>query len=141
MQQVVEVNVWAVVLAAVSSMVVGSIWYAKPVFGTQWAKLVGLKDNAMREGATLAMIGAFVAAVLAAYILAHVTYISSYFFQVSFMESALNTAFWLWLGIAMPTIVTHGLFEKRRKKLMLLTAAHTLVTFLVMGLVIGVLKP
>lgn len=141
MQQVVEVNVWAVLLAAVSSMVVGMVWYAKPVFGTQWAKLVGLKDSAMREGAMLAMVGAFVAAVLTAYILAHVAYISSYFFQVSFMESALNTAFWLWLGVALTTIVTHGLFEKRRKKLMLLTAAHTLVTFIVMGLVIGVLKP
>jgi hypothetical protein len=70
-----------------------------------------------------------------------VTYISSYFFQVSFMESALNTAFWLWLGIAMPTIVTHGLFEKRRKKLMAMTSVHTLITFLAMGLIIGALKP
>ena len=29
----VEVNYLAVLLAAASSMVVGSIWYAKPVFG------------------------------------------------------------------------------------------------------------
>lgn len=141
MQQVVDVNVWAILLAAVSSMVVGSIWYAKPVFGTMWAKLVKLSDNDMREGAMMAMVGAFVVAVLTAYILAHVTYISSYFFQVSFMESALNSAFWLWLGIALPTIVTHGLFEKRRKKLMLLTSVHTLVTFVVMALIIGALKP
>lgn len=137
----VEVNWLAVFLAAVSSMIVGSVWYAKPVFGTTWAKLVGLKDNAMREGAALAMTGAFVMAVLTAYILAHVTYISQTFFQVSFLSSSLNTAFWLWLGIALSTIVTHGLFEKRRKKLIALTAAHQLVTFLVMGLVIGLITP
>jgi hypothetical protein len=113
--QVVEINVWAVILATLSSMVIGMIWYA--------------------------IVGAIVLAVLTAYILAHVTYISSYFFQVSFMESALNTAFWLWLGIAMPTIVTHGLFEKRRKKLMAMTSVHTLITFLAMGLIIGALKP
>lgn len=34
----VQINWVAVLLAMVSSMVVGSIWYAKPVFGEKMAK-------------------------------------------------------------------------------------------------------
>ena len=35
----VQVNYLAVVLAMLSSLVVGSIWYAQKVFGNTWAKL------------------------------------------------------------------------------------------------------
>lgn len=38
----VDINIWAVILAAASSMVVGSIWYAQKVFGAEWMKMVGL---------------------------------------------------------------------------------------------------
>lgn len=41
----VQINWLAVVLATLSSMIVGSIWYAKPVFGEKWAKLVKLDDK------------------------------------------------------------------------------------------------
>jgi hypothetical protein len=137
----VEINIVAVLLAAVASMVVGSIWYAKPVFGTMWSGLVKLSDSKMRKGAPLAMAGAALMSIVTAYVLAHVTYISSAFFQVSFMESALNTAFWLWVGVSLTSMVMHGLFEQRRKKLIILTAFHELVSFVTMALVIGWLKP
>lgn len=38
----VQVNYLAVILAMVSSLVVGSVWYAKGVMGTKWAKMVGV---------------------------------------------------------------------------------------------------
>ena len=37
----VDINLWAVLLAAVSSMIVGSIWYMPAVFGNTWMKLTG----------------------------------------------------------------------------------------------------
>ena len=40
-----SINYWAVLGAALSTVVVGSIWYAKGVFGKEWMKLVGLKDK------------------------------------------------------------------------------------------------
>ena len=36
----VEINWLAVVLATASSMVIGSIWYSKSVFGKTWAKVL-----------------------------------------------------------------------------------------------------
>ncbi len=42
------IRIWlAVVLAAVSSMVVGFIWYAKPVFGNRWMRLSGIKEEVL----------------------------------------------------------------------------------------------
>lgn len=137
----VQVNWLAVVLAAVSSMVVGAVWYAKPVFGTVWAKLVKLDDKKMREGAPMAMLLAFVASLVTAYVLAHVTYISNNFFGNSFMQDAVTTAFWLWLGISATRVITHDAFEQRPMNLTLLTLGNQLVTLVVMGLIIGWLQP
>jgi|GEM_PF-696836 len=107
----VQINMWAVLLATVASMVVGSVWYAKPVFGKTWAKLAKLDDKQMQKGAGKAMLQAVVAGFLTAYVLAHVAYLSNSLFQDSFMQNAVQTAFWLWLGISATTIVTHNAFE------------------------------
>ncbi len=137
----VQVNYLAVLLAAVSAMVLGSIWYAKPVLGNTWAKLVGLNDEKLKKGAAKAMTTAFVCALLTAYVLAHVTYLSNRFFGHSFMQDAVSTAFWLWLGFSATSVVMHDAFEKRTVKLTLINAGYGLVNFLVMGVIIGWLKP
>ena len=65
----VQVNYWAVFLAAVSTMVVGSIWYAKPVFGKTWMKLVNLDEKKAAAGAVKALSLTFVLSLLTAYVL------------------------------------------------------------------------
>lgn len=134
----VEINIWAVALAMVSSMVVGSIWYAKPVFGKMWAKWakVDLKKN---SNAMAPIIVTAVVSLITAYVLAHVTYLSNQFFDYSFLESALTTAFWVWLGFTAARMITHDAFEGRPYKLTLLNVAHEFVTIMVMGLVIGMM--
>ncbi len=137
----VEVNYLAVVLAMVSSMVVGAVWYAKPVFGKEWAKMVGLTDKKMQEGAAQAMGITVVVSLVTAYVLAHVSFLSNQYFGNSFLQDSLTTAFWLWLGLTAARFITHDVFERRPAKLTLMNVAHELVTLLVMGGVIGVLKP
>jgi len=137
----VSVNYWAVLLAAVSSMVVGSIWYANGVFGNTWSKLAHVDMTKKVSGGQMAtMLGlTFVASLVTAYVLAHVTFLSNQFFANSYMQDALSTAFWLWLGFTAARILTHDLFEGRRKKLTLLTWGNELVTIMVMGLIIGLM--
>lgn len=142
----VQVNYWAVLLAALSSMVVGSLWYMPATFGKAWMKMTGvdMKDmRAAREpGKAVWMYGSvFVASLVTAYVLAHVTYLANYFFHDSFLRCALSTAFWLWLGFTAARLYVHDTFEMRRKKLTLLNAAHELATVLVMALIIGLMKP
>ncbi|HSX27782.1 MAG TPA: DUF1761 domain-containing protein [Patescibacteria group bacterium] len=136
----VQVNMWAVLLAAVASMVVGSIWYAPPIFGNYWQKLAKPDAKRAKDEMAQTMIATFVLSLVTAYILAHVTYLSQAFYGYSYVKTGLTTAFWLWLGISTPAVLVHGMFEQKRKKLLLLTTSHELLTLLTMGLVIGLLK-
>lgn len=137
----VSVNYLAVLLAAVSSMVVGATWYAQGVFGKIWAKLAKVKMDKNDTPSQMAVLfgGVFVASLITAYVLAHVTFLSNHFFGDNFLQNALSTAFWLWLGLTAARIFTHDSFEGRPRKLTLLTAGHELVTLLVMGLIIGLM--
>ena len=139
----VEVNNVAVLLAAVSSMVVGSVWYSQGMFGKAWMKYT--KSN-MGKGSSPAKMAwvygsVFVASLVTAYVLAHVTYLSNQFFGHSFMKDAMCTAFWLWLGLTAARMYVHDTFEERRKKLTLLNGMHELVTLMVMALIIGSMHP
>lgn len=134
----VEINIWAVALAMVSSMVIGSIWYAKPVFGGVWMKWAKVNPT-KRSNAMMPIITTAAVSLVTAYVLAHVTYLSNQFFDDSFLQDALTTAFWMWLGFTAARMLTHDLFEGRPVKLTLLNITHEFVTIMVMGLVIGVM--
>jgi hypothetical protein len=139
----VDINALAVLLAAVSSMVVGSVWYMPNVFGNAWMKMTKSKMGKGASPSKMAwMYGSvFVASLLTAYILAHVAFLSQRFFGNSFMSAALQTGFWLWLGFTAARLYVHDTFEERRKKLTVLNASHELVTIMVMALIIGLMKP
>jgi hypothetical protein len=140
----VPINYLAVVLAAVSSMVVGSLWYMPAGFGKLWMKLARVKpDRSKMTPAMLAwMYGSvFVASLVMAYVLAYVTFLSNQYFQTTFMQAAVGSAFWLWLGFTAARIYVHDTFEERRKMLTLLNLAHELVTVIVMAAIIGLIHP
>ena len=137
----VEVNYLAVFLAGASSMVVGFIWYSGPVMGKTWQKLVGLKDEDMKKGMAKAMGLTLIASMVTAYVLAHVAFLSNKYFGNSFMQDAVTTAFWLWLGFTAARMLTHDLFERRPTKLTVMALTHELITLLVMGAIIGAFKP
>ena len=135
----VQVNYLAVVLAMLSSMVVGSIWYSMRVFGAKWATLA--KVDMDKPGGSVWQPIAITAVVslITAYVLAHVSFLSNYFFGHNFLQDALSTAFWMWLGFIAARFITHDVFEGRPGKLTLLNCTHELITLLIMGLIIGVM--
>lgn len=135
----VEINYLAVVLAMLSSMVIGSVWYARPVFGNIWIKLAKI-NMSKGDGADVwkPIVVTLIVSLITAYVLAHVAFLSHHFFNNSFLQDSVSTAFWLWLGLTAARFVTHDAFEGRPWKLTVLNCAHELVTLLVMGVVIGV---
>lgn len=137
----VEVNYLAVVIAALSTMVVGSIWYTPAVFGKVWMKLAKVNpDKKMSAMQTTKLFGlTFVASLVSAYVLAHVIYLSNQFFANTFLQDALSTGFWLWLGFVAARFLTHDLFEGRPGKLTFLNISHEFVTIMVMSLIIGLI--
>ena len=136
----VVVNNWAVLLAALSSMVVGTIWYG-PLLGKRWMKLSGV-DNVpqnKRMAMTPYLTSLFLLALLTAYVIAHVAYLAHSFFSNSFLQDAITTAFWLWLGIALTRTVSIDLSESKSRELTLINIGNQFVTILIMGLIIGLL--
>lgn len=132
----INVNWLAVLFAGLSSLVVGSIFYAKPVFGNMWMKLAKLDEKKMGNGASSIAL-ALVMSLLTAFVIAHVAAISRPFYEVSALSAALTTAFWLWIGISLTTVVIHDAFEHRPKALTFLTVAYQFFAMMAMGLIIG----
>jgi len=133
----VDVNYLGVLLAALSTMVVGSIWYTPKVFGKTWMRLAGLKQKDLEKNGVTPIIVTVIVSLISAYVLAHVAFLSNHYFRHSFLQDSVTTAVWLWLGFTAARIITHDAFEGRRKKLTLLNITHELVTFVVMGVIIG----
>jgi hypothetical protein len=129
-----EINIWAVLVAALSTMVVGSIWYARPVFGTWWEKAARVQRPA---NAVSAIIVTVIVSLVSAWVLAGAAAIAHEFYGGSFLVNTMVTAIILWAGFTAARFITHDAFENRPKLLTLLNISHELVTFVVMGLVIG----
>lgn len=136
----IEVNWIAIVLAAASTMIVGSLWYG-PLFGKAWIKLAKVKPDPNLSGQQAVTLygGAFLASVVTAIVLAIATFVAHKVFGGSYLVVALEVAVLLWLGFTGARVYMHDAFEQRRKKLTLLNVSHELVTVVIMALIIGLL--
>lgn len=132
-----EINIWAVLLATASSMVVGSVWYLKAVFGRYWMKAVGHDDESVQKGATGAIIITIVVSFVTAWVLAGAAAIAQSFYGGNFLANTVLTAVILWAGFTAARMITHDAFDRRPSGLTVLNIAHELVTVLIMALIIG----
>ncbi|TQL47118.1 uncharacterized protein DUF1761 [Homoserinimonas aerilata] len=129
-----EINWWAVILATLSTMVIGSIWYTPKVFGNWWVKVARVEKPA---NAVYAIVLTVIVSFISAWVLAGAAAIAQHFYGGSFLANTVVTAIILWAGFTAARFITHDAFENRPKALTLLNIAHELVTFLVMALIIG----
>jgi len=135
----VEINWIAVVLATAASMAVGAVWYSKSVFGTVWMHLAGLDGAKTKRAVVGPMVAALLGSLLTAYLLAHLAFIAHAFFRQSFFMDSVTTAFWVWLGLSATTLVIHNSFEQKPTKLTMLAVGNRFVTYIAMGIVIGLI--
>jgi hypothetical protein len=129
-----EINWWAVIAATLSTMVVGTIWYAPKVFGNWWEKAAKVE---MKGSAVTAIIITVIVSFISAWVLAGAAAIAQEFYGGSFLVNSIITALILWAGFTAARFITHDAFENRPRMLTLLNISHELVTFLIMALIIG----
>ncbi|WP_265522623.1 DUF1761 domain-containing protein [Oerskovia flava] len=132
-----DINIWAVVVATLSTLVVGSVWYTPKVFGTLWMRLAHVSPGGDSASAVRPILLTVVVSFVTAWVLAGCAAIAHSFYGGSFVTSAFVTGVILWAGFTAARFVTHDAFEGRPAALTLLNIAHELVTVLVMCLVIG----
>ena len=133
-----DINYWAVLLATLSSMVIGSIWYTPKVFGNYWMKQSGVTPSGNSRDAIAPIAITVVVSFITAWVLAGAAFISQQFYGGGFLGNAVVTALVLWAGFTAARFITHDAFDGRPRGLTVLNIAHELVTVLVMALIIGV---
>ncbi len=133
----VDINWFAVILAGLSSVLVGWLWYSKYLFRDRWMRFAGLTLEREEKGLIPALVVAGVAGLLTAYVVAYVASLIEAQSGAGGMQSALGAGFWLWLGVAATTVITADSFEQRPVQLMIISVGNRLATLLLMGLIIG----
>lgn len=132
-----EINIWAVLLATLSSMVVGSVWYTPKVFGNYWMRVAKVTPGGDARDAVRPILVTLVVSFVSALVLAGSAAISQHFYGGNFLVNSLVTAVILWAGFTAARFITHDAFEGRPAGLTALNCAHELVTLTVMALIIG----
>lgn len=159
-------NYLALLLAALSTQVVGFIWYNPKVFGSIWMKETGIKMEGGRpNGAEMAkmlgvsLIYAFMISVVLQSNVIHqfgafsmtggdivhakpsyAAFMSDYGDVFRTFKHGAFHGFILGLFFALPIIGTSSLYEKRSFKYVLVSSGYWIVCFMIMGGIICAMK-
>lgn len=129
-----DMNLWAVLVAAVATVILGSIWYSPPVFGTAWMKLAGVKEKDMKkEGMWKRYLVLFVGQIVMSFILAN---LANAVPVVSAAEGAL-LGIMVWLGFVATISMGSVLWENKPIKLYCLNNTYNIIQFALMGAILG----
>ena len=128
----VSLNWLAVALAAISSFVIGGLWYSL-LFARPWQRAAGVTDDQLKTGTAPVFLGSLILAIVMALSLA------------AFIGSN-GPAFGVFAGFATgATFVAcafgvNYLFERRSPVLFAINGSYNVVSFTVMGAIIGALQ-
>jgi hypothetical protein len=139
-----SINWLALVAAAVSTLVVGSIYYG-PLFGKMWQKEVGMSDEELKSGNMLKIFGL---SLIFAFFIAITLWMSVMLGgapgeehgaspYLTFKHGALHGAI-LGLFLVLPVIGTIALYERKSLRYVLLTVGYWTISMAVMGGIINV---
>jgi hypothetical protein len=129
------INWWAVIVAAILRLVVGSIWFSPIAFVKPWQKLTGVTPDSMQKGLGKAIaIDAMMSLILSFILLHAVMY-----------ATGLNPTLWSgagvgginWLGFVLATHLPLWAYENRSLKLIAIGTGSNLVSFVLMGALFG----
>ncbi|MBI4592372.1 DUF1761 domain-containing protein [Candidatus Uhrbacteria bacterium] len=124
----IEENYLAVLVAAIASMVLGSLWYG-PLFGKQWMALSGVtKEKIEQDKPNMGKLYAIqaVASLIMAYVLFHFIY------PATSLSEALEWTGWIWLGFIATVTLGNVLWHGRPKALWVFENAYYLLNLLIM---------
>jgi hypothetical protein len=138
--EMVTINYWAVLISAVASMVIGSIWYG-PLFGKMFMSAMGMdklspeQQAGMKKAMGMTYFIQFLASLLTFCVLAWLMSALG----ASTAMNGVQVAFWVWLGFVMPVQLGQQLWGGKMK-LFWLGTGNMLLTLLAAGIIIGAMK-
>jgi hypothetical protein len=137
-----HLNLLAILVAAISTMVVGFLWYSPILFAKPWMREMGYDPNdkarvqEMQKSAGPAYMGSFIASLVTAFVLAMLLHEMN----AQGLEFGLLVSSHVWLGFVATVQLTGVLFMKQSMKLFAINTGYQLVCYLVMGAILSVWK-
>lgn len=133
------VNLWAVLVSALATMVAGFLWYSPMLFAKPWTILMGYDPNdkaklaEMQKSAGPSYAMSLVASILSAIVLGKVIYVA----HVTSALYGMKIGFAIWLGFVTTVQLTNALFMRQPFKLYLINTGYQFVCYLAMGAILG----
>ncbi|MEO7601683.1 MAG: DUF1761 domain-containing protein [Sphingomicrobium sp.] len=130
-----DVNLLAVLACAVSSLVIGGLWYSPALFAKPWQQAAGLSEEQAKAGnPALIFGGAFVLSFIAAAVFA--------MFLGTEMSLGAATAAGFSAGLCWvaASFAINYLFERRPFKLWLINGGYHTLQFTAFGFILGAMQ-
>ena len=133
------VNLWAVLVSALATMVVGFVWYSPLLFARPWMVLMGYdpddkaKIAEMQKSAGPSYMLSLLASLASAAVLGKIIAVATINTPLYGMKVGLA----VWLGFVTTVQLTNSLFSRQPTKLYAINTGYQLVCYLAMGAIIG----
>jgi len=130
-----QVNLIAVLVCGVASLVLGGAWYSPLLFGKAWQRAAGLSDEQASSGNMAMIFGlAFVLSLIAAYVF-------GMFLGASMpLAGAVGAGFAAGLCWVAASFGINYLFERRPVALWLINGGYQTLQFTLFGLILGLIR-
>jgi hypothetical protein len=128
-------NIWAVLVSALSTFVIGGLWYSPAVFGRAWMRENGFTEEGMKNANMVKIFGL-------AFFLAFISAINLAMFMGPEDKPAMG-ALWGFLagfGWVATFLGTYYLFERRSFTLFAINAGYGIVSLTIMGVILAAWK-
>jgi hypothetical protein len=131
------INLLPVIVAGIINMAIGMLWYSPYVFGKLWIKSMQKTPEEMKQGANpFVYILNTIAALLLAYVLAHIVKYAN----INTAVMGVEAGFWVWLGFVVTTVLPTYLYEGRNKLLFFLYIFYQMFAIIIMGVILALWK-
>ena len=130
----VEINYWAVLVAAVVAFALGGLWYSPVLLESVWMEANGYNAEQVQQMQSAAR---FAGALLSYMMLALVLAYLKVTFGVDKLSTGLVLAFLVWLGFVASTGLTVNLFSIRPLMTWLIDAGFQLCCLLITGAILS----
>lgn len=131
-----EIDWLAVVLGAVSTFVLGFIWYNPKVFGKAWQKAAGISDEEMNNTSGMAKI--FGTSFVLTFIMALM--LSYFIHEDADMSNAIRHALYIGLGIVTMALGVNAMYERKGFAYIIINGGYQTASIVIIAVILTAMR-
>ena len=132
-----NVNIVAVLVAALLTFVLGAFWYSPLLFARQWMQAQGYTPDKVEEMRKRGMTRAYAVSVLCYLVMAYVVALLASYTNATTLAQGLWLGFLTWLGFAATIGLTANMFSEKPIAAWVIDAGYQLAYLVLMGAILS----